>query len=298
MWCLDDKRIIMLVKTLRKYFTEELLGYYPETEMTSFFYLLCEHILNLKKIDISLNLFMVVSGKKYHKFQIAIDRLKIYEPIQYILGETEFYGLPFKVNNAVLIPRPETEELVDWIINESNSKGNIRILDIGTGSGCIAISLAKNLPKAEVLALDVSSIALKVAQENANTNKVDNVEFIEKDILLTNTSFFKSKDSLDVIVSNPPYVRQSEKVKMKPNVVNNEPHLALFVEDEDALQFYKAILEFSVKNLKENGLLFFEINEYLGKEMIELLKLYEFDFIELKQDIFGKDRMIKATKKA
>ena len=135
----------MLVKTLKTYFSEELLGYYPETEITSFFHLLCEHILNLSRIDVTLSLYQVVSGKKYHKFQIAIERLKIYEPIQYIIGETEFYGLNFEVNNSVLIPRPETEELVDWIIKENKAKNEINILDIGTGSGCIAIALAKTI---------------------------------------------------------------------------------------------------------------------------------------------------------
>lgn len=288
----------MILKTLRTYFNSELLGYYPESEVSSFFHILSENILKLKRIDIALNLYQVVSGKKYDKFQVALERLKNYEPIQYIIGETEFFGLPFKVNNDVLIPRPETEELVDWIINIVDKKDSLKVLDIGAGSGCIAISLAKNLPKAKVYGLDVSPEALKVAQENAKLNEVD-VEFIEANILDEDNvmlSLSKHLINFDIIVSNPPYVRQLEKEEIKKNVLDNEPHLALFVEDNDALQFYKAISEFAVNNLSENGLLFFEINEYLGDEMIQLLKEYNFSNIELKKDLFGKNRMIKATK--
>lgn len=285
----------MILKTLRTYFKSELLGYYPDTEVSSFFYILSEHILKLKRIDITLNLYQVVSGKKYDKFQAAIERLKNYEPIQYLIGETEFYGLPFKVNQNVLIPRPETEELVDWIINTVDKEKNIRILDIGTGSGCIAISLAKHLPNADTLALDISSGALKVAQENAELNSID-IELVLTDILSICHSSIDEEDIFDIIVSNPPYVRQSEKAEMKSNVLDNEPHEALFVKDEDALQFYKAIVQFAVNNLSENGLLFFEINQYLGNEMIQLLQEYNLKNIELKKDMFGKDRMLKASK--
>ena len=285
----------MILKTLRTYFNSELLGYYPDTEIMSFFQILSEHILKLKRIDITLNLYQVVSGKKYEKFQTAVERLKKYEPIQYIIGETEFFGLPFKVNNNVLIPRPETEELVDWIINAIDKKDNLKILDIGTGSGCIAISLAKNLPFSKGYGIDVSSEALKVAKENAKLNGVE-VNFIEENILSVCNSSLDIEPTFDIIVSNPPYVRQLEKEEIKTNVLDNEPHLALFVEDDDALQFYKAICQFTVNNLSDTGLLFFEINEYLGDEMIKLLKDYNFKNIELKKDIFGKDRMIKATK--
>lgn len=273
-----------------------MLGYYPETEIASFFHLLSEHILNLKRIDIALNLEELISGENYNTFQSAIERLKNYEPIQYILGKTEFYGLPFQVDNNVLIPRPETEELVDWVINTINKKEESKILDIGTGSGCIAISLAKKLQNAKVSALDVSADALRVAKQNANLNHVD-VEFIELDILSNcHAELDSASQKWDVIVSNPPYVRQQEKSEIKKNVLENEPHLALFVEDDDALQFYKAICQFAVDNLSENGMLFFEINEYLGQEMIELLSDYNFKNIQLKQDIFGKNRMIKSQK--
>lgn len=281
----------MILKSLRTYFNNALLGYYPDTEIESFFNLLSEHILKMKRIDISQNLYVVVSGKKYDKFQAAIDKLKSYEPIQYILGDTEFYGLVFKVNSSVLIPRPETEELVAWIINDCKNKQEISILDIGTGSGCIAISLAKNLPNAKVFALDVSENALKLAKQNAIKNDVE-VEFIEADILdcdLGNMQF-------DVIVSNPPYVRELEKEAMSANVLNHEPHLALFVKDEDALLFYRKITEISESILKPDGQLYFEINESLGESTKQLLDNSNYKNIELKKDIFKKDRMIKAVK--
>ena len=283
----------MLVKTLRKYFNEELLGYYPETEVTSFFQMLCENLLNLTRVDISLSLYQVVSGKKYHKFQIAIERLKIYEPIQYIIGETQFYGLNFNVNNTVLIPRPETEELVDWIIKENKAKNEINILDIGTGSGCIAIALAKNLKHASVFALDVSNEALDVTKKNAANNEV-NIEFIEHDIL--NLGLEINDLKFDIIVSNPPYVRKLEKDLMQDNVLKHEPHLALFVNDDNALLFYKAITEFSKKHLSQNGKLYFEINEYLGESTKALLENENFKQVELRQDINQKDRMLKGVK--
>jgi len=281
----------MILKSLRTFFNDELIGYYPETEVESFFNLLSEDILNMKRITISQNLYAVVSGKKYEKFQKAITRLKNYEPIQYILGNTEFYGLLFQVNPSVLIPRPETEELVGWIIDDCKDKQDISILDIGTGSGCIAVTLAKHLTKAKVYALDVSEDALKLAKVNADNNEVE-VEFIEANILdgdIGNMQF-------DVIVSNPPYVREKEKEAMSANVLNHEPHLALFVKDDDALLFYRKITEISESVLKPNGQLYFEINENLGERTKELLANNSFNNIELKMDIFDKDRMIKAIK--
>ncbi|MEZ4796442.1 MAG: peptide chain release factor N(5)-glutamine methyltransferase [Flavobacteriaceae bacterium] len=279
----------MILKSLRTYFKDELLGYYPDTEIESFFNLLSECILNMKRIDVSQNLYVVVSGKKYEKFQKAIIKLKKYEPIQYIIGDTEFYGLVFKVNASVLIPRPETEELVDWIILDCKGKQNINILDIGTGSGCIAISLAKNLPNTKVFALDVSKDAIKTAKQNAIDNDVE-VGFIEADIL----DYDFGDMQFDVVVSNPPYVREMEKEAMSANVLNHEPHLALFVKDDDALLFYRKINEHSKKILKPNGQLYFEINENLGQKTKELLVSNGFSDVELKKDIFGKDRMIKA----
>ena len=291
MWGLYDKRINMIVKSLKSHFNKTLSEFYPNTEIQSFFNLLSEQILNMKRIDVSQNLYSVVSGKKYDKFLKAIVRLKKHKPIQYILGDTEFYGLVFKVSPSVLIPRPETEELVDWIIKDSKEKQNISILDIGTGSGCIAVTLAKKLPNAKLFALDVSAEALKLATINAETNEVE-VEFIEADILDWDFGDLK----FDIIVSNPPYVRELEKEAMSANVLNHEPHLALFVKDDDALLFYRTITDVANKILKPKGQLFFEINENLGEDTKQLLVDAGYENIELKQDVFDKNRMLKAIK--
>jgi release factor glutamine methyltransferase len=214
-------------------------------------------------------------------------------PIQYLLGTTSFYGLDFEVNANVLIPRPETEELVDWILSDYKKEAieDCKILDIGTGSGCIAIALAKNISQAEVAAIDVSKKALELAQTNAQTNGVA-VAFLCQNILETEDL----QGQFDVIVSNPPYVRTLEKAEIKKNVLEHEPHLALFVDDNDALLFYRKIAALAQKNLKENGKLYFEINQYLGLEMIDLLNSMGFVAVELRKDIYGNDRMICATK--
>lgn len=284
----------MLLKTLREHFYSALKEDYPETEIQSFFKLLSECFLKMKPVEVSLNLYVPISGKKTEKFENAITRLKNQEPIQYIIGSTEFYGLPFKVTQSTLIPRPETEELVQWVIDSSGSKmENFSILDIGTGTGCIAISLAKKRPDATVFAVDISGKALTVAKTNAKLNKVD-VEFMELDILNWNSEFENLE--FDIIVSNPPYVRTLEKSQMSDNVLRHEPSLALFVTDDDPLIFYKKITEFSKERLKNKGQLFFEINQYLGSEMVQLLEDFDFKDVALKQDIFGNDRMVSATK--
>lgn len=289
----------MQLKALKSYFLNSLKGYYPNEEIESFFFIATEFYLDYKRIDVNLNANEAVKAESYNQFQDLIEQLKTYKPIQYVLGETEFFGLPFKVSESVLIPRPETEELVDWIIKshselvEEFAKKPMTILDIGTGSGCIAISLAKNVPNAKVYALDVSKEALTIAQQNVEQNNAD-VTFVNANVL-------ELKDELDdlkfdIIVSNPPYVRELEKELMHDNVLKYEPHLALFVDDDNALVFYKAITELSKVLLKENGLLFFEINEYLGAQMKTLLAEYQFQNIELRQDINQKDRMTKAQK--
>jgi len=282
------------LKEIKKEFHNKLDAIYGKEEANSFFFMLTESYFNFGRIQLALEPNFTISKNEENKLKKALKALKQQKPIQYILGETEFYGLPFKVNDSVLIPRPETEELVNWIISKFRIQNSeFRILDIGTGSGCIAIALAKNLPNTKVYALDISKNAIKIAKKNAKLNNVK-VAFIEADILKLKVGSWKLEGlKFDIIVSNPPYVRNSEKEKMQPNVLAHEPHLALFVKDNDALQFYKAITKFAVQNLSKNGMLFFEINEYLGKQMINLLENNGFKNIKLKQDIFGKDRMIK-----
>ena len=251
----------------------------------------------MRRIDVSLNYDIIISENDIDTFQGSLDRLKNHEPIQYIIGETEFFCLPFKVDSSVLIPRPETEELVDWMISELRiKKPEIRILDIGTGSGCIAIALSKNIPNAIVFGLDVSKEALKVAKENAILNNIK-IEFIEADVFnYQHSEPSEESQKYNVIVSNPPYIRALEKKQMQDNVLDFEPPIALFVEDEDSLLFYRKITQLANKILKPKGELFFEINEYLGLEMVKLLMDEGFVEVELKQDIFGKDRMIKGVK--
>ena len=285
----------MLLKQFRIHFFESLKGIHDENEVESFFFILTEYLHNLKRIDLALNPSFEISEVEVQKWESIISELKTEKPIQYIIGETWFYDSKFYVNEHTLIPRPETEELVDWIFateKKNDKKEKLTILDIGTGTGCIPISLKKNLPQAEVSAIDVSEEALKVAQRNALENKVE-INFILQNILETEDL----KQQFDIIVSNPPYVRNMEKQEIKKNVLAFEPHLALFVEDNDALLFYRKIAQLALKSLTPNGLLFFEINQYLGKETVELLENLGFKNIELKKDIYGNDRMIKGCLK-
>lgn len=288
----------MKLKDIQVIFHKELDTIHGVNEVDSFFYILIKHYFNLERIVLVLEPDFTLNKSEEHPLFEALSRLENEEPIQHIIGETEFLGLPYKVNKHTLIPRPETEELVELIINTVSSRAverSIRIIDIGTGTGCIAISLAKNLKNAEVIAVDVSDEALKVAQENAELNKVK-VSFIQDDILKPrHAELVSSYPRFDIIVSNPPYVRELEKKDIKNNVLDYEPHLALFVSDENPLQFYKVITEFAVNNLTKNGMLFFEINQYLGEQMKQLLEEYSFKNIELLNDIFGNDRIIKAS---
>ena len=298
----------MKIKQYRTQFSQELSPIFDIGEAESFFYLILEEKQKLKRIDLALNPDLTFSDEEIQLWNSILEQLKKEIPIQYLLGKTSFYGLEFEVNENVLIPRPETEELVEWIIESQklsfdsaqDDSGKIKILDIGTGSGCIAISLAKNIPNAQVFAIDVSEKALATAHKNAVMNQVE-VNFIKTDILKTNdleklpTSHFPLPTYFDVIVSNPPYVRELEKQEIKKNVLDNEPHLALFVDDNDALIFYRKIAELAQKSLSPNGQLFFEINQYLGKEMIDLLEKMNFKNVELRKDIYGNDRMIRST---
>lgn len=287
----------MLVKDLENIFHETLDVIYGKEEVSSFFFLCTEAFYNISRLDIALNRKISITKEEQQPIFDALEALKKEQPIQYILGETEFFGLPFKVNENTLIPRPETEELVQLIIDSKKNKAStqLSILDIGTGSGCIAIALAKNLNNAQLYALDVSEKAIEKAKENATLNNVD-INFLEGSILKDDDcdTLFKNLE-FNIIVSNPPYVRNLEKVEIQNNVLNNEPHLALFVEDNDPLIFYRAITKFAKNKLKQNGQLFFEINEYLGEETEDLVESFGFKNVEILKDIFNKNRMLKAN---
>ena len=290
----------MLLKDLENIFHKELDAIYGKEEVTSFFFLCTDAFYKISRLQLALDRDLTITKSEQQPIFNALEDLKNKKPIQYILGETEFYGLPFKVNENTLIPRPETEELVALVIeNSKKQKQNpnvYSILDIGTGSGCIAISLARNIENAQVYAMDVSAKAIEKAKENASLNKVV-VAFIEADVLkLRYTELVSVSHKFDIIVSNPPYVRNLEKAEIQNNVLDNEPHLALFVEDNNPLIFYKAITELAKEKLKENGQLFFEINEYLGEETKALVESLGFKNVVLIKDMFGKDRMLKANK--
>lgn len=269
---------------------KELAGIFPSQEIESLIFLIFEKIKGYSRTQFVLAKDEILSEQQMHELEEIAARLKNHEPIQYILGTTEFYGLPFYTTPGVLIPRPETEELVQWIIEE-NQFNSPAVLDICTGSGCIAIALKKNLPQAKVMACDISPICIDTALRNAQFNAAD-ITVVEYDILkeIRQVSF----PGFDIIVSNPPYVRESEKQMMEKNVLEYEPALALFVPDEEPLLFYKRIADFSLQHLHPNGRLYFEINEAFGKQCTEMLHAKGFSQILLKKDLNGKDRMVRA----
>lgn len=282
------------MQTLRQYISQELNGLYPDGEIRSFFYIILELMTGGSRAEILANKYTDFSETEIDAFKTIVSRLKNFEPLQYIIGETEFYNLSFKVNPAVLIPRPETEELVDWILKDTESSSELAVLDIGTGSGCIAISLAANLEDSKVTAIDVSEAALLTAKGNAELNNVTlNLELLN---ILEENSWDNVSGCFDVIVSNPPYVCEKEKLEMEPNVLKYEPFLALFVSDNNPLLFYQKIALFASEKLVSGGKLFFEINQAFGKEVIKLLEDLGYVEIELRKDIFERDRMIKAQK--
>ena len=288
-----------LVKDIRNYYCEQLCSIYDKDEANTMILILFEHYFNINRVRMALEPQLRLSESEMLTFHFAVKDLLKNKPIQYIIGETEFCNLKFKVNENTLIPRPETSELVMKIINRQQTTDNNReeksqsrkvtklIFDIGTGSGCIAISLAKHISNSEVYALDISEEALEIAKTNAINNNV-NVSFIHDDILSLRN---KIETKFDIIVSNPPYVRELEKTEMRDNVLNWEPHNALFVSDNDPLIFYREILKFAKTHLKENGEVWFEINEYLGKEMTELCKNIGFSKVEIIKDFRGKERV-------
>ncbi len=286
----------MTLREIEKSFIETLTPVYGAEEAKSQAWLSASFVCQINRSEYLSKKNEAVDLMKETSLLSILDELKSGKPLQYVLGETEFYDLPFKVNSSVLIPRPETEELVDWIIKDLLSRKQTKplILDIGTGSGCIPIVLKKNIPEAVVSAIDISGDALETAIKNSVLNKVE-VKFHLHDILKSNSDYFKGC-YFDVIVSNPPYVMQSEKELMHHNVLEYEPHQALFVDDTDPLIFYKAIAKFAASHLKKGGFLFLEINENLGLETVALLNDFGFKNIELRQDLPGKERMIRAEK--
>ena len=273
------------VSNIIPYYIKQLNGIVQEREIISLAYISIDFLLGYNRSDCIIHSDKDITSEVSDRIKEIIADLKTNKPIQHIIGETEFYELKFKVNEHTLIPRPETEELVKWILQHEFTSA----LDIGTGSGCIAIALRKN-KSAEISAIDVSESALLVAKENAKINEVE-INFLLQDILKTT-----ALPKVDVIVSNPPYVLDKEKEIMLDNVLNNEPHLALFVPDNNPLLFYKKIAELAFTSLSKNGLLFFEINERFGKQTVAMLNAIGFVDIELKKDINDKDRMIKAKK--
>jgi release factor glutamine methyltransferase len=279
------------MKATIQYIQQELNGLYPETEVKAFTRLILEHVCGL---DYTAQVLMRESELDAHSKRLIFElvkRLKDFEPIQYILGETEFFGLKLKVNPAVLIPRPETEELVHWI-SETEFGSGFSALDVGTGSGCIALAMKKLFPESHVSAVDYSKETLETARKNASLNNLE-VDFIHADMLKWEEFQWKK---FSLIVSNPPYVRESEKEAMFPNVLNFEPEKALFVTDSNPLVFYRRIAQFAQKHLMKNGWLFFEINENQGKETVELLEALGFREIVIKNDLFGKERMLRCRK--
>ncbi|SEC51325.1 release factor glutamine methyltransferase [Maribacter dokdonensis] len=289
----------MQLKEVKNIFHAELDAIYGKDEVNSFFYLLIEHYFELERFVLALQPNLNIEKEQETILFKALSELKLHKPIQHITGTAYFMDLDFTVNEHVLIPRPETEELVRWVLNDVKEvKHPLNILDMGTGSGCIPISLDKNLVDAKVYALDVSPQALVVAQEN-NRMLGANVTFVKADMLSlhSKTSAKELDQKFDIIISNPPYVRELEKAEMQNNVIDHEPSLALFVPDEDPLKFYEAVVNFASEHLNKNGCLFLEINQYLGEETKRILQQSNFKTIELRPDMFGNDRMIKGIRK-
>ena len=282
----------MRLNDIKQALKKQLSGQYESVELGPILSILIEHVTGWDQVQQVLHKDDLISAAQALAFETAATALLAGRPIQYITGKTWFMGEPYIVNDQVLIPRPETEELVDWVIEYAAIKGKaLRILDIGTGSGCIAIALKKALPEAIVSAIDISTSAIKIAAANAAVLKAD-IELIALDIL--NTAFLP--DQYDVIVSNPPYIPMQEMKNMELQVTDHEPNIALFVPDEDPLVFYKAIARLAKLHLSTNGQLFFEIHYDQGDAMIKLLDEMHFH-AELRTDLFGKDRMIRASLK-
>lgn len=285
------KIAFMNVSAVVQRFRSELIPHYPVREIESFIILAFEDIMHYSRLDIFMQAEAEVPPAQMELFEYILDGLLKHEPIQYLIGSTVFYGLPIRVTTDVLIPRSETEELIHWILKDS-MVSQPKIIDLCTGSGCIALALKDQIAGASVFGADLSVSALNIAQENAALNKLD-VEFFHFDILTQESLGFMD---FDLMVSNPPYVTYSEKALMAQNVLDNEPHMALFVPDDNPLLFYRKITDLADGHLNKLGKLYFEINEAYGKEVLQLLRDRGYADVEIKKDFNGKDRMIRATK--
>jgi release factor glutamine methyltransferase len=289
------------------YIRKSLKAIYDESESANIAQLLLEECTGKTRTQLLLNKEEFVTPEQESTIQASLQRLQQHEPIQYILGKAWFYGMELYVDKNVLIPRPETEELVDWIVKDVKAAGlavfqrgpmqadattQLKILDIGTGSGCIALALKKAMPKAEVWGCDVSEEALTVARRNGAGLDI-RVDFLGINFL----DFAQQKrlPTVDIIVSNPPYIPLRDKETMQPHVLNHEPHTALFVPNDDALLFYKAIAQFAKNRLYANGVIYLEIHEDLGKDVAALFTNEGFQHVEIRKDMQGKERMVKAS---
>jgi len=275
---------------IQKKYWDEISKVYDEREARSITKIVFEKILELQSHKLFLERFRILTTDQINRLNIILNRLLSFEPVQYIIEEADFYDLKFKVNQHVLIPRPETEELVEWVLSSIAGK-QFSVLDIGTGSGCIPISISKKNPEAKVYAVDVSEDALSIARENSAINETE-VQFSKFDILAENLE----ADRYDIIVSNPPYISLDEKKSMNENVLKFEPHLALFAPGDDDLIFYRKISEQAIVALKSGGKLFFEIHHSKGREIVAIMSDFGFKNIELRKDLSGKDRMVMGVK--
>lgn len=282
-----------LLKDVQAQFKLDLIERFENQEIEIFADYVFEEFCNLNRIDRIVKTDYRLSESEIVKISQAVKKINSFMPIQYVVSKAYFYGLSYFVNQTVLIPRPETEELVSWVNESVRVKEHGDILDIGTGSGCISVSIAKMNNKCRVSAIDISKESLSIAERNADYNHV-NIRFIEGDAL---DSKSLPDEKFDLIVSNPPYVRQSEKYFMKSNVLDYEPSIALFVTDENPLIYYKSISEFAVEHLIAGGELFFEINEAFANELVGLLNSLGFIDVKIKFDFRGKPRFIKGVRK-
>lgn len=282
------------IKVVKPYFHLQLDPLYPPEEVGNFAHLVIEHLFDIDRAGLIANPDFRMTESEMIRVVHIVKRLKKFEPIQYILGHTEFYGLRMTTTDAALIPRPETEELVRLIIKDHRPTDALDIMDIGTGSGCIALALKQHLAAARVSGIDESDVALELAKQNAHDLELD-VRFSKGDIL--NWEDWPAQSSLDIVVSNPPYVLEKEKDSMRPNVLDHEPWMALFVKDEDPLLFYRRITEMAASRLVPGGKLYFEINEAYAQQTTDLLVKLGFQAVQVFKDLNGKDRMIRASYK-